>query len=87
MKAGAAAERGAGFVAIDYGDGPVAELLSFSNVGGVTVKSSFAPGVPRAAWESGSNVVIVVASQCMRLLLARALSQDPLPSALEAPAA
>jgi hypothetical protein len=78
------AERG--FVAIGYGDSHVAELLSFYNIGGVIVKSSFAPDVPRAAWESGSNVVVVVTSQCMRLLLAGELAQDPLPSALEAPA-
>ena len=43
------AERGFVAIGIVYGDSPVAELLSFSNVGGVTVKSSLAPGVPRAA--------------------------------------
>ena len=43
------AERGFVAIGIVYGDSPVTELLSFSNVGGVTVKSSLAPGVPRAA--------------------------------------
>ena len=86
MEGGAAAERCAGLVAIDYGDGPVAELLSFSNVGGVTVKSSFAPGVPPAAWGERRSVVLAASSQCIRLLLARELAQDPLPSAPGAPA-
>jgi len=81
------AERGFVAIGIVYGDSPVAELLSVSNVGGVTVKSSFAPGVPPAAWESeSSDVVLAASSQCMRLLLARTLSRAPLPSAPGAPA-
>ena len=80
------AERGFVAIGIVYGDSPVTELLSFSNVGGVTVKSSLAPGVPRAAWASGSNVIIAVTCQCMRLLLARTLSRAPLPSSPGAPA-
>ena len=79
------AERG--FVALDDRTDPRAVVASFYNVGGVVLKSSFAPGVPPAAWESGSSdVVLAASSQCMRLLLARTLSRAPLPSAPGAPA-
>ena len=80
------AERGFVAIGIVYGDSPVAELLSFSNVGGVTVKSSFAPCVPPAAWGERRSVVLAASSQCMRRLLARALSRAPLPSSPGAPA-
>ena len=79
------AERGFVAIGIVYGDSPVAELLSFSNVGGVVLKSSFAPGVPPAAWGERRSI-LAVSSQCMRLLLARELAQDPLPSSPGAPA-
>ena len=79
------AERG--FVALDDRSDPRAVVASFYNVGGVVLKCSFAPGVPPAAWESGSSdVVLAASSQCIRLLLARELAQDPPPSAPGAPA-
>ena len=78
----ALAERG--FAAIPKRTDPRAELVSVYNVGGVVFKSTFAPGVPRAAWESGSDVVLAVSSQSMRLLLARNLSRAPRPSAARA---
>ena len=78
------AERG--FAAIPKRTDPRAELVSVYNVGGVVLKSTFAPGVPRAAWESGSDVVLAVSSQSMRLLLARNLSRAPRPSAARAAA-
>ena len=79
------AERG--FVALDDDTDPRAVVASFYNVGGVVLKSSFAPGVPPAAWESeSSDVVLAASSQCMRLLLARTLSRAPLPSSPGAPA-
>ena len=78
------AERG--FAAVDDDKDPRAELVSVYNVGGVVIKSTFAPGVPRAAWESGSDVVLAVSSQSMRLLLTRTLSRAPRPSAARAAA-
>ena len=77
------AERG--FVAIPKRTDPRAVVASFYNVGGVVLKSSFAPGVPPAAWGERRSI-LAVSSQCMRLLLARELAQDPLPSAPGAPA-
>ena len=40
-----------GFVAIPKRTDPRAVVASFYNVGVVVLKSSFAPGVPPAAWE------------------------------------
>jgi hypothetical protein len=77
------AERG--FVALDDRTDPRAVVASFYNVGGVVLKSSFAPGVPPAAWGK-RKVVLAASSQCMRLLLADELAQDPPPSAPGAPA-
>ena len=77
------AERG--FVAIPKRTDPRAVVASFYNVGGVVLKSSFAPGVPPAAWGK-RKVVLAASSQCMRLLLADELAQDPLLSAPGAPA-
>jgi len=78
------AERG--FVAIPKCSDPRAVVASFYNDGGVVLNSSFAPGVPSAAWGERRSVVLAASSQCMRLLLARELAQDPLPSAPGAPA-
>jgi len=47
------------------------------NVGGVVLKSTFAPGVPRAAWGENRKVVLAVSSQSMRLLLASELARGP----------
>ena len=46
------------------------------NVGGVVMESTSAPGVPRAAWDEGSSVVLAASSQCVRLLLASVLEPD-----------
>ena len=73
------AERG--FAAIPKRTDPRAELVSVYNVGGVVLKSTFAPGVPRAAWGENRKVVLAVSSQSMRLLLASELARGPLPSA------
>jgi len=51
------AERG--FVAIPKCSDPRAAVASFYNVSGVVLKNSFAPGVPPAAWESGSSDVVL----------------------------
>ena len=48
------AERG--FAAIPKRTDPRAELVSVYNVGGVVLKSTFAPGVPRAAWGENRKV-------------------------------
>jgi hypothetical protein len=50
------AERG--FAAVDDDKDPRAELVSVYNVGGVVLKSTFAPGVPRAAWGENRKVVL-----------------------------
>jgi len=68
------AERG--FAAIDDDTDPRAALVSHFNVGGVVLTSTFAPGVPPAAWVSGDSVVLAASSQCMRLLLASKLKPD-----------
>jgi hypothetical protein len=68
------AERG--YAAIDDDTDPRAALVSHFNVGGIVLRSTFAPGVPPAAWDSGGKVVLAASSQCMRLLLASELKPD-----------
>ena len=68
------AERG--YAAIDDDTDPRAALVSHFNVGGIVLRSTFAPGIPPAAWDSGGKVVLAASSQCMRLLLASELKPD-----------
>ena len=68
------AERG--FAAVPSRSDPRAALVSHFNVGGVVLENTFAPGVPPAAWDTGSKVVLAASSQCMRLLLASELEPD-----------
>ena len=68
------AERG--YAAIDDDTDPRAALVSHFNVGSVVLRSSSAPGVPPAAWDSGTSVVLAASSQCVRLLLASKLKPD-----------
>jgi hypothetical protein len=68
------AERG--FAAIPSHTDPRAEVVSKNNVGGVVPRGASAPGLPRAAWDTGSDFVLEASSQSMRLLLARKLAPD-----------
>ena len=68
-----------GCVGIPSRTDPRAELVSKHNVGGVVSESASAPGVPPEAWAASSGELLVVSSQGMRLLLARALSRRELP--------
>jgi len=78
------AERG--FASVSDREDPRAEIVSKNNVGGVVPRGASAPGLPPAAWATGSDFVLAASSQSMRLLLARTLSRAPLPSAPGAPA-
>ena len=73
------AERG--YAAVDDDADPRVMLVSQFNVGGVVLKNTLAPGVPPAAWDSGSSVLLEASSQCMRLLLASELKPDTLSGA------
>ena len=68
------AERG--YAAVDDDTDPRAALVSHYNVGGVVLRSTFAPGVPPAAWDTGTSVVLAASSQFVRLLLASKLERD-----------
>jgi hypothetical protein len=65
-----------GFAAMPSRSDPRAALVSHFNVGGIVLRSSSAPGVPPAAWDSGTSVVLAASSQCVRLLLASKLKPD-----------
>jgi len=78
------AERG--FASVSDREDPRAEIVSKNNVGGVVPRGASAPGLPPAAWATGSDFVLAASSQSMRLPLARTLSRAPLPSAPGAPA-
>ena len=65
------AERG--FAAIPGRDDPRAEIVSENNVGGVVPRGASAPGLPPAAWDTGSDFVLAASSQSMRLFIARKL--------------
>ena len=66
-----------GYVAISDPADPRAELMSRLNVGDVVPRSASAPGLPPEAWDA-SSFVLAVSSQCLRLLLAGALTQAPI---------
>jgi hypothetical protein len=68
------AERG--FVAINNDTDLRAALVSHIIVGGVVLENTFAPA---EAWGERRKVVLAASSQCMRLLLASELAQDPPP--------
>jgi hypothetical protein len=68
------AERG--FAVMPSRTDPRTVLVSHFNVGGVVFASTYAPGLPPAAWDEGNSVVLAASSQCMRLLLASELKPD-----------
>lgn len=62
-----------GYAPLESRRDPRAELVGRLNVGGLAIRGTLAPGVPRAAWAGSHESIVVATNQAMRLLLATEL--------------